>query len=134
MMPSSIPSSALPRRGATLLELVAGLALLGGILVALLVARGRHLRQWELSQRRLEAITAADALLTQWWQKPEEFPRNATGRIPSERPLTWHTRTIPSEEAQRLNATIVRLELFEARSHSAPLASVEVLLPREEAN
>src|SRR5688500_6139833 len=82
------------RRGMTLVEVVGGLALLGTLLVAVLLARGRYIRQAAIADRRLQAVAAADALLAQWHQDPRSLPRAASGDVPGDGQFTWRTRTV----------------------------------------
>ncbi len=62
------------RRGLTLVEVVAGLALLATLLVSILMAYGLHSGQIRAAQDRLEAIHLADELLNSW---------TATGSMPA---------------------------------------------------
>jgi hypothetical protein len=63
----------------TLIEVAAGLAILGTLMASLLVARSRYLRQWATAGRKQEAVIAADALLSAWWNQIETLPRHGTG-------------------------------------------------------
>ena len=54
------------RNGLTLVEVVAGLALLATLLVTILLAFGAHAGQIRQAERRLEAIAVADELLREW--------------------------------------------------------------------
>src|SRR5688500_13208484 len=114
---SSRPSrrSARPRgraAGLTLREVVAGLALLSTLLVAVLTTRAKLTRQWAAAERRLRATEAADALLTAWWQDVKTFPRRASGAVPGDDRMSWRTEVVSNELADRLEATVVRLEVF----------------------
>ena len=121
------------RRGSTLIEVLAGLALLASVLAALLVAKGNLARQWATSRRRCEAVQAADALLMRWWQDPELFPRSGDGEAPGG--WRWHVEEATNPEAARLGGRVVRLELFESvpppSGQKDALASVELLIPRQ---
>src|SRR6476646_1672368 len=78
----------------TLLEVVAGLALLASLLGALLLAKVRYARQAAGADRRLEAVAAADALLAAWHQNPQALPRDGSGMVPGDGQLAWRTRSI----------------------------------------
>ncbi len=112
---------------------MAGLAILGSLLVSILVAKGRCAHQWSLANRRLEAAVAADTLLSDWWRGTEEFPREATGQLSSG--MDWKTRKIKSIKANDLDVEVVRLELFDTRAAGTvtaqPLVAVDVVLPKE---
>lgn len=122
------------RRGLTLIEIMAGLAILGSLLVALLLARGRCQRQWDLANRRLEAIAAAEALLAQWWQDPALLPRSAAGTLAEPSTLAWRTQAVANGPVESLGAAVVRLEILDRQSRAAVLASVEVVVPGEQSN
>src|SRR5688572_15241286 len=89
-------------RGMTLIEVLAGVALLGSLLVGVVLARGRYIRQWTTAQHRLEAVQAADALLNQWWASEDSVPRSGMGSCGERRSLRWQTRLIESEEGEDL--------------------------------
>jgi type II secretory pathway component PulJ len=118
--------------GLTLVEVVAGLALLSTLLVAVLTTKARATRQWSHAQRKLEAIAAADRLVTGWWQDLDRFPRRSAGRMPGASGLAWRTSPVAKPELSGLAVSVVRVEVFdEAASGAAdrtPLASVEVVL------
>lgn len=111
----------------TLVEVVAGLALLASLLVALLLATARHTRQSADAERRLRAAAAADALLTGWWQDRANFPRAAAGRVTGDPDLSWRTRVVPNATLTELRAQVVRLEVSDDRV-GGPLVSVDVVL------
>ena len=64
---SGLPT--LGARGLTLVEVVAALALLGTLLSAMLLARGRYVRQNMRAQESVEAVAVTDALLEQWFNQ-----------------------------------------------------------------
>ena len=118
----------------TLIEILAGLVILGTLLVSVAVARGRFLRQIAEADRRLAAIRAADALLATWMSGPaQNVPVNKQGLLDPARNLTWQTRAIPDPNASRLGAIVVRLEVFDQSTSvsdrtSSALFTVEFLL------
>ena len=116
-------------RALTLVEVVAGLALLSTLLVAVLTTKARVTRQWADAQRRLDAAAAADRLLATWWQDVERFPRQSSGRVSDDSPLTWRTRTVRNGPIDALGASVVRLEVTDDRD--AVLATVEVVLSND---
>lgn len=99
--------------------------------MAVLTTKAKLTRQWSHAQQRLRATEAADALLTAWWQEPETFPREAGGLVRGEPGLRWRTTVVPNGPINRLNATVVRLEVFGAVGAARGddvLARVEVVL------
>ena len=112
--------------------MVAGLALLSTLLVAVLLTKARATRQWSHAQRKLEAVAAADRLVTIWWQDLERFPRRASGRVPGAIGLAWRTAPVAKPELNALAASVIRVEVFEetagSRRDRDVLASVEIVL------
>jgi prepilin-type N-terminal cleavage/methylation domain-containing protein len=117
-------------RGLTLIEVLAALAILSTLIAGVLVALGRSQRQWVRAHRQLEAVSAADALIASWWQG-KGVPVSASGVLPGEAGMRWQTVPIPSFDAARLYAQVVRLQVYlgEGRSGAAPLVSVDLLRP-----
>jgi type II secretory pathway pseudopilin PulG len=114
----------------TLVEVVAGLALLGSLLVGLLLTRAALVRQRVEADRRLEAIRSADALLSQWRVTGKPVPRQASGRLGVDGQFVWRTRALRTERIAGNAFDVVRLELTgEAEDGRAAkvLASVDVL-------
>ncbi len=119
----------------TLVEVIAGLALLGSVLVAMLVARAGYMRQTARANRRLQAVAAADALLTAWHREPATLHPGAGGTVAGDGRLAWRTSLVPSAEADGLGARVVRLEVLDERSAASPppvLATVEFLVEPED--
>lgn len=121
-------------QGLTLIEVIASLAILGSLLVAILAAKGRSIQQWNTANRRIQATAAADALLSQWWQKPETLPHEATGAIEGDSKLTWRTRVIEERELGELGLEKVRLEILDqdAKELKDALVIVDLVLKHEE--
>ena len=120
----------------TLIEVLAGLVIIGTLLASMIVAKSRFVRQWHSSNARMEAIVIADKLLAQWWQTPEKFPRSDEGPVPDNERFHWRTRIVDDFNTEESNieiVEIVRLEIFgsDNEKETRPLASVEIVLPRE---
>lgn len=110
--------------------MLAGLALLGTLLVAILLAKSEHQRQHRQAQRTLQAVRAADALLTEWWIEPGTLPRHGEGPVPEQPALRWRTAQRQPRVLEAAQVHIVRLEILRAaQPQAAPLLSVEVLVP-----
>src|SRR4051794_34521543 len=78
-------------RAMTLIEVVGGLALLGTLLVAVLLAKAKFTRQAATADRKLQAVAAADELLTVWRQDSNALPRDGVGPVPGDRQFSWRT-------------------------------------------
>lgn len=135
-------SSRLWRPGLTLIEAMAAMALLGGLLVTLIVAGGRFSRQRGRAARCLEATALADRLLESWWDDLEEFPRHDRGDVPGASGWRWRTASVvqadsDNEEAlDAMGVETIALELF-APEHvegEPPDVRVELLLPAEKSS
>jgi len=115
----------------TLVEALAGTALLGTVLAAVLLADARLTRQEALAQQRLEAQDTANSLLATWWSDRDTLPRAADGDLPNHDGWRWRTVIVSNAAAEELGADVVRLEIVDATSDSPhPLASVDVLVKR----
>jgi hypothetical protein len=116
----------------TLVEVIAGLALLGSLLVAILLAKGRYTKQWARAAARRQAIVAADALLSEWWRTPDVLRSPDTGRVEGQ-PLAWRRTLVHSTTAAELKMQVVRLEVFDDRAGSGSEANgrvtVDVVVP-----
>jgi len=125
-------------RGLTLVEAVAGIAILGAMLAAVLVATSRLRIQDAQAARRIEACRLADAMLDELWKKPEDFPRKGSGRVSGSRDWQWRASVVPSVDANELNSEVVAVEFFQANKAAnkasiadggPPALRVEVVLP-----
>ena len=118
-------------RGMTLIEVVAGLAILASMLTAIFSVKSRVTRQTRITERRREATAVADALLASWWQNKNTFPRSESGPVEGGQNFIWRTQPIPNPSAQACGAEVVRLEVLDATSlpAPAPLVTVELILP-----
>ena len=117
--------------GLTLIEVSAGLAILGTLLVAILMTEARCRRQAAVARWRIRAARSAELLLAKWWAKPTEFPRRGTGTISGQPGFTWRTRVCENEQLKELGQEVVRLELFAGRASAGPVAVVDVVLPAQ---
>jgi len=123
--------------GLTLLEVVAAIAILGTILVGIVLARSRHVRQLARSERQGDAVRATDEQLARWWTRPEGVPVDASGAIETDGSLTWQTHVVPSEPLEQLGARVVRVEVRPTATDPSsptgadaePLVTVDLVLP-----
>src|SRR5688572_24955873 len=97
------------RRAMTLIELLAGLVVLGTVLASICIARGRFLRQSAEAQRRIEATRAVDQLLDRWLSGPaDRIPVAAQGSFYGSRQQVWRTTPRRDRAAETLGAMVVR--------------------------
>lgn len=120
------------RPGLTLIEVVAGLALMGTLLTTLLLAHSAHARQVRAAQDKLAAVDALDGLLTRWEVAGTSAPRRDEGELPGHPELVWRTRPIRNRAAENLRSEVVVIEVFERNvaSGADALCSVELLVPQ----
>jgi Tfp pilus assembly protein PilV len=128
-----------PLSGLTLLEVVAAIAILGTVLVGLVLAKARHVRQLAEARRLSAAVRAADSLLADWWTRPEGVPDNESGPVGTDGSLVYATREVPSAAVERLTCRVVRVEIRQAATQvpgaetpDEPLVAVELVLPSRE--
>src|SRR3954463_11233756 len=95
------------RRGVTLVEVLAGLILMGTVLASVLIARGRFVRQWAQAEQRLAATRAADAMMSRWMSgPPQAVPVPAQGPVDGLAGYVWRTRSLVSREADAIGADV----------------------------
>jgi hypothetical protein len=125
---------------------LAGLVVLGTLLSAVLIARGRFLRQWTDADRRLAVTTAVDAMLQNWMVDPAvNVPLNSAGALPGAPGFGWTTQVLNDRIATQLGVMTVRLSVYDHRPNRAvdlsdrqfenPVLSVDFLVhpvPSEE--
>src|SRR5687768_16847099 len=89
------------RRGGTLLEAIAGLVVLGTLLVSIAVARGRFIQQRALPEQRLAAASAVDAMVARWMGAgTPAIPTNAQGALEGVPACVWRTRVVEERGAR----------------------------------
>ena len=111
----------------TLVEVVTGLALLATLLVAVLIGFRAQSVQYRSARDRLEALEAADRLLSEWAQE-DVLP--AVGReeqIPGDAGLRWRMVETPVSSTGESAPRTMRLEVIRSETEP-PLASVELLV------
>lgn len=131
MKATSSPCCGASRSGLTLVEVLAGLALLAGLLIAAVLASARHAAQVRAAGRRLDAIDAADRLLVAWFAERGGVPPAKRGTC-AQAPFRWRAETLGPAGDPQFGLRKVRLSLFAADAAPAdaePLARVEFVLP-----
>ena len=112
--------------GLTLIEVVAGLALMGGLVAALMFARVRFARQSAALDAREQAVAAADGLLAAWWREPTTLPAENAGRVPGDARLTWRTTARPNATLEQLRGVPVRLDILR---DDTPVLALDIVVP-----
>ncbi|MFP4354513.1 MAG: type II secretion system protein [Phycisphaerae bacterium] len=125
-----------PRAGLTLLEVIAGIAILSTILVSAVVSRSRHARQLAMSERVEVALAAADELIADWWTDSAGLPVGRSGQVQAVENMIWQVAEVPNLQAQQLGCRVVRVQLLQEGSiggieDGQVLAEVELMLPAE---
>ncbi len=115
----------------TLIELLAGLVILGTLVGSVLVARSRYLHQLAQAQRVLEATVAADRLLETWWNHRQQLPLASSGTIEHAEQLLWCIQEREPAAEDLAGTSIVTVQVLDGRmpQGTAPLVTVELLLP-----
>ena len=122
------------RRGTTLVEVIAALVILGTILAAMLIARGRFVRQDVQARRKIEATRALDTLVGGWMNGPTSaIPVQSTGSFPDAPDQIWSTRVIRDPSAEEIGARVLRVDVFD-RSERQPVVSLDLLIHPEQSN
>lgn len=120
--------------GLTLIEVIASIALLGSILVSMLLAHSRLVRQSVRAERTRQATTLADDLLADWFVNGT-VPLSGSGTIPNHPEFRWEVRPIQGIRSLPVEASIVEFQVRENRSDARkPLFSTELLIevPKDE--
>lgn len=117
--------------GATLVEAMAGMAILAMLLTSLVVAGGRMKRQSHRAALRQSACIIADGLLVQWWADWDRFPRSDAGVPAGEPQWRWRTYVARTTTIGGIEADVVTLEVFR-QDQNTPSASIELLMPASE--
>ena len=99
--------------------------LLGTLLVGILVAHRRHVRQIHRAEVRLAAVEAADALLARWSAEGSWGAATSSGGFEDRDDFTWRWTVVTVPQLRQLGAAIGRLEIIGA--NGVPVESVEVL-------
>lgn len=121
------------RRGTTLIEVIAALVILGTILAAMLIARGRFVTQEIQARRRTQATRALDAMVDGWMNGPvSAIPMQATGTF-ADSAQTWTTRVIRDPSAEQIGARVLRVDVFD-RSQRQPIVTLDLLIHAEQPN
>ncbi len=117
--------------GVTLIEAVAGIAILGTLLVSVLIADARLRRQSRSSRLRAEACAIADVFLRANWDRREELLIEAEGGIPGKRGWRWRASPADIPGAEDVHARGFGLEIIPP-DRTDPAVRLELLVGRQE--
>ena len=108
--------------------------ILGTILAAMLIARGRFVRQDAQAKRKIEATRALEALVGSWMNGPvSAIPVRATGLLAEDSGHTWSTHLIRDPSAEEIGARVLRVDVFD-RSERQPIVTLDLLIHPEQGN
>jgi len=117
----------------TLVEVLAGTALLGTLLAGLLVSSSRLTALSRRSYEKEEACRAADDLLDGWWPKKEKIPRNQSGDVPNHPGWSWRTSVTRQIQVGTAKLDVLAVDVRPsggtADANDSGSVRVEVLLP-----
>jgi hypothetical protein len=115
-----------------LIEVLAGLIILGTLLVSVSIARARFLNQWAEAEHRIQAVKGTDKLLAVWLTgAPQMVPVASEGALPDAPGFVWRTHLLRDPGVQTLDAGIVRVEVFDTmrgKTAREPILSLDFLL------
>ena len=138
---TSSPCSA--RRGLTLLEVVAAIAILGSVLVGLVLAKAKHTHQLATAQKQSQAVRLLDDLIASWWtggSGGNGVPVGESGVIGADGAWAWETRLVANPAIEKLGACVVRVEMRDTGARrressgsrdTADLVVVDLVLPQK---
>jgi len=114
------------RHGLTLVEIVAALMLAATLLVSVLTAYGRSVRQARVSELRLMAIREADRLMAEWFRPGGTPPlpgpgETASGEFAEQPGWSWRLTPLATERRRGGPAfETYRLQVVAAATTDAP--------------
>lgn len=126
--------SSTPRRGFSLIEVIASLFLVGTLFVAILAAQRRSVHQVLFAETRLEAIAALDELLA--GRADPSTPADqelsnqkmADQKLAGYNPFFWRTSQRSDPASESLGAVVLRIEVYCPNYEDGKtLAAVEML-------
>jgi type II secretory pathway pseudopilin PulG len=113
----------------TLIEVLAGLVVLGTVLASVTIARGRFMFQAARAQQKLQATRAVDEMLSSWLSgPPQNIPVPSQGAIGGSSTLIWRTQYAPHLSAQSLDAHVVRIDVVDRANRGEVVLSIDFLV------
>ena len=96
----------------TLIEVIAGLILMGSLVAAGLVALSSHQHAILLAKQRQQANQIAEILLVNWYEVQGRVPLRDQGIIASQSQWLWRTQPVGLRSVCGLEANVIRLEVL----------------------
>lgn len=96
----------------TLIEVIAGLILMGSLVASGLVALSSHQHAILLAKQKLQANQIAEMLLTNWYEVQGRVPLRDQGIIGSQCEWIWRTQPVGLRSVCGLEASVIRLEVL----------------------
>ena len=117
------------RSAFSLIEVVAGLVIMAGVLVASLLGFSAHRRQLRHADNRIAAVSIADELLTTLSGQVDGFPTNSRGRIAGKSDWYWTTQLVATTAPMEVPMNVIRLSVVTVESSGKHrlLTSVDVV-------
>jgi type II secretory pathway pseudopilin PulG len=107
---------------------LAALVILATLLTGVMLAKSKAVRQQALAERRLEAVAAADELLSRWWESGASPVSADSGEIPRNPKLRWRTGVVSAARDSQNPFDVVCLEIV-GTSDDQVLARVQWWAP-----
>jgi prepilin-type N-terminal cleavage/methylation domain-containing protein len=125
----TLTSTNCSRRGLTLIEVIAGLALMGILLAGMLNAKSRFTRQHQHAQRVLIAVDALDRLLIKHWSELGAIEADERGEFEGRPDMFWKAGVVNNDTAGEWHCRVVRIKVFDTKpdTYTEPLVSVELM-------
>jgi type II secretory pathway pseudopilin PulG len=108
----------------TLVEVVAGLALLGTLLVSLLLTKAALARQRATADRRLAAVAACDQVLSDFRTANRQVPTHGGGV--TDGGVRWRSERVGHKGIQNVTVDVIRVTVT-GEHEDKPLAQVEIV-------
>lgn len=123
------------RSGVTLIEIVVGLVVLAVLVSSVTVARGRFMRQWSETERKLQAAKAVDRMLAGWigGAGADSIPVPGAGNLDGVEGCIWRTNWVNDPSATRMGAGVVRVEVLDGGKRVLVVDVLKHLRTRAEA-
>lgn len=118
-------------RGAfTLVEVVAGIALLAVLLVGVVQSIAAHKRTLARAADRIEAAAVADRLLGSLSGRGGLYPTNARGLVPTHPDWAWSLTRTGTQMLEGFPVDTLRLEIVDTTPQPSSLLRVELVQDR----
>lgn len=116
------------RPALTLVEVITSIVLLSTLLVGMLTAYTRHVRQLDRATDIKHAVQLTDQLLGRWFANHHELPVSQSGYLDAEAGLVWQLQEQPGGSARFSGARVLELSVFDIDAASIePLIRLELL-------